>query len=117
MNLTTLRLAGLDHDNSACDTIREILQAFDPMFDVAIDCGTAEFVIFHNGTIFQRTPCDEFDCHTVQQIGRVTWLNLYGNILSEIDAHNEKIELARKQEQDYIMNQISKDIEKYSANI
>lgn len=87
------------------------------MFDVAIDCDAGDFVIFHNGTIFQRTPCKDFDRDTIQQIGRVVWLNLYGDILSEIDTHNEKIERAKKQEQDYIMNAISKDVAKYSAKL
>ena len=122
MNLTladlmTMRLTGYDHDNAVCDYIRETIRTFDPMFDVAIDNDTAEIVIFHNGTVFQRTPCEEFDRDTIQQIGRVAWKNIYGDILSEIDAHNEQIEKARKQEYDYAMSQISKDIAKYSADI
>ena len=114
MNLT---FTGYDHGNAVCDYIRETIRTFDPMFDVAIDNDTAEIVIFHNGTVFQRTPCDEFDRDTIRQIGSVVWLNLYGDILSEIDAHNNKIELERKREQDYKMNEISKDIEKYAQKI
>ena len=113
----TLTFTGYDHDCSVCNDIRENLRTIDPMFDVAIDCNTGDFVIFHNGTVFQRTPCEEFDRDTIQQIGRVAWKNIYGDILSEIDAHNEQIEKARKQEYDYAMSQISKDIAKYSADI
>lgn len=89
MNLTladlmTMRLTGYDHDNAVCDYIRrKKLHNFDPMFDVAIDNDTEEIVIFHNGTIFQRTPCEDFDRDTIRRIGGVTWLNLYGDILSE----------------------------------
>ena len=122
MNLTladlmTMRLTGYDHDNAVCDYIRETIRTFDPMFDVAIDNDTAEIVIFHNGTIFQRTPCDEFDRDTIWHIGEVTWLNLYGDILSEVDKHNEIIERERKREQEYKMNDISREIEKYAQRI
>ena len=122
MNLTmadlmTMRLTGYDHDNAVCDYIRETIRTFDPMFDVAIDNDTAEIVIFHNGTVFQRTPCDEFDRNTILKIGEVTWLNLYGDVLSEVDKRNEKIERERKREQEYKMNDISKDIEKYAQRI
>ena len=114
MNLT---FTGYDHDCTACNDIREILRTIDELFDVAIDCNTGDFVVFHNGTIFQRTPCNEFDRDTIRQIGSVVWLNLYGDILSEIDKHNNKLELERKREQDYKMTEISKDIEKYAQKI
>ena len=117
MNLSNLRLTGYDHDNIVCDTIREQLRNFDPLFDVAIDNDTADIVIWHNGALFQRTPCEEFDRKTIQEIGRVVWLNLYGDVLSEIDAHNEKLEQSRKQEYDYKMSDIAKDIERYSQKI
>jgi len=122
MNLTladlmTMRLTGYDHDNAVCDYIRETIRTFDPLFDVAIDNDTAEIVVFHNGTIFQRTPCEDFDRETIMQIGRVAWLNLYGDVLSEVDKHNEKIEKELKREQEYRMNDIAKDIEKYSAKL
>ena len=116
-DLSTLRLTGYDHDNAVCDYIRETIRTFDPMFDVAIDNDTAEIVIFHNGTIFQRTPCDEFDRNTILKIGEVTWLNLYGDVLSEVDKRNEKIERERKREQEYKMNDISRDIAKYAQRI
>ena len=122
MNLTladlmTMRLTGYDHDNAVCDYIRETIRTFDPMFDVAIDNDTAEIVIFHNGTVFQRTPCGEFGRDTIQRIGEVTWLNLYGDVLSEVEKHNEKIEKARKREREYKMNDISRDIAKYADKI
>ena len=114
MNLT---FTGYDHDCSVCNDIRENLRTIDPMFDVAIDCNTGEFVVFHNGTIFQRTPCDEFDRDTIRQIGSVVWLNLYGDILSELDKHNDKLELERTREQEYKIADISRDIEKYANKI
>ena len=122
MNLTmadlmTMRLTGYDHDNAVCDYIRETIRTFDPMFDVAIDNDTAEIVIFHNGTIFQRTPCEDFDRDTIRRIGEVTWLNLYGDVLSEVDKHNEKIERERKREQEYRIADIAKDVEKYSQKL
>ena len=122
MNLTmadlmTMRLTGYDHDNAVCDYIRETIRTFDPMFDVAIDNDTAEIVIFHNGTVFQRTPCDEFTRDTIWRIGEVTWLNLYGDVLSEVDKRNEKIERERKREQEYKIADISRDIEKYANKI
>lgn len=117
MNLMTLTFTGYDHDCSVCNDIREILRTIDPMFDVAIDCDAGDFVIFHNGTVFQRTPCDEFGRDTIQRIGEVTWLNLYGDVLSEVEKHNEKIEKARKREQEYKIADISKDIEKYAQKI
>lgn len=117
MNLMTLTFTGYDHDCSVCNDIREILRKIDPMFDIAIDCDTGDFVVFHNGTIFQRTPCNEFDRDTIQQIGRVVWLNLYGDIISEIDAHNNKLEKSRKSEYDYIIGEISKDVAKYGAKL
>ena len=122
MNLTladlmTMRLTGYDHDNAVCDYIRETIRTFDPMFDVAIDNDTAEIVIFHNGTVFQRTPCDEFTRDTIWRIGEVTWLNLYGDVLSEVDKRNEQIEKARKREQEYKIADISRDIEKYANKI
>ena len=117
MNLMNLTFTGYDHDCSVCNDIREILRKIDSMFDIAIDCDTGDFVVFHNGTIFQRTPCKDFDRDTIQQIGRVVWLNLYGDVLSEVDKHNEAIERELKRERDYQMNDIAKDIEKYSAKI
>ena len=122
MNLTladlmTMRLTGYDHDNEKCDSIRETLRTFDPGFDIAIDNDTEEIVVFHNGAVFQRTPCDEFDCYTVQEIGRIAWLNLYGDVLSEVDKRNEQIEKARKREQEYKIADISRDIEKYANKI
>ena len=117
MNLMNLKLTGYDHDNAVCDYIRETIRTFDPRFDVAIDNDTAEIVIFHNGTIFQRTPCDEFDRDTIRRIGEVTWLNLYGDVMSEVDKHNEQIEKARKREQEYKIADISRDIEKYAQKI
>ena len=114
MNLT---FTGYDHDCSVCNDIRESLRTIDPMFDIAIDSDKGDFVVFHNGAIFQRTPCNEFDRETIRQIGSVVWLNLYGDILSEIDAHNDKTEFERKREYGYIMNEISKDIAKYSDEI
>lgn len=116
-DLRTLRFTGYDHDCTACNDIREILQTIDELFDVAIDNDTADIVVFHNGTIFQRTPCEEFDRKTIQEIGRVVWLNLYGDVLSEIDKHNEEIEKERKREYDYKMSDIAKDIEKYSSKL
>ena len=99
MNLTladlmTMRLTGYDHDNAVCDYIREELRNFDPHYDVAINNDTEEIVVFHNGTIFQRTPCEDFDRDTIRRIGEVTWLNLYGDVLSEVDKRNEQIEKA-----------------------
>ncbi len=116
-DLMTMRLTGYDHDNSVCDYIRETIRTFDPRFDVAIDNDTAEIVIFHNGTVFQRTPCDEFTRDTIWRIGEVTWLNLYGDVLSEVDKRNEKIERERKREQEYKIADIAKDVEKYSAKL
>ena len=113
----TMKLTGYDHDNAVCDYIREEIRKFDAGFDVAIDNDTEEIVVFHNGTIFQRTPCKDFDRNTILRIGEVTWLNLYGDVLSEVDKHNEAIERERKRERDYQMNDIAKDIEKYSAKI
>ena len=117
MNLMNLKLTGYDHNNSVCDYIRETIRTFDPLFDVAIDNDTAEIVIFHNGTVFQRTPCDEFDRNTILKIGEVTWLNLYGDVLSEVDKRNEKIERERKREQEYRIADIAKDVEKYSQKL
>lgn len=117
MNLMNLKLTGYDHDNAVCDYIRETIRTFDPMFDVAIDNDTAEIVIFHNGTVFQRTPCEDFDRDTIWRIGEVTWLNLYGDVLSEVDKHNEQIEKARKREQEYRIADIAKDVEKYSQKL
>ena len=117
MNLMTLTFTGYDHDCSVCNDIREILRKIDSMFDIAIDNDSGDFVVFHNGTIFQRTPCDEFDRDTIRRIGEVTWLNLYGDVLSEVDKHNEKIERELKREQEYRMNDISKDIAKYADKI
>ena len=117
MNLMNLRLTGYDHDNAVCDYIRETIRTFDCRFDVAIDNDTEEIVIFHNGTIFQRTPCEDFDRNTILRIGEVTWLNLYGDVLSEVDKRNEAIERELKRERDYQMNDIARDIEKYSSKI
>ena len=117
MNIMNLKLTGYDHDNAVCDYMRETIRTFDPRFDVAIDNDTEEIVIFHNGTVFQRTPCVDFDRDTILRIGEVTWLNLYGDVMSEVDKHNEKLERARKREYDYKMNDIAKDIEKYSSKI
>ena len=122
MNLTladlmTMRLTGYDHDNEKCDSIREILRTFDQGFDIAIDNDTEEMVVFHNGAVFQRTPCDEFDCYTVQEIGRIAWLNLYGDVLSEVEKHNEIIERELKREQEYRLSDISRDIAKYAQRI
>ena len=117
MNLMNLKLTGYDHNNSVCDYIRETIRTFDPLFDVAIDNDTAEIVIFHNGTVFQRTKCEDFDRNTILKIGEVTWLNLYGDVLSEVDKRNEKIERERKREQEYRIADIAKDVEKYSQKL
>ena len=117
MNLMNLKLTGYDRDNAVCDYIRETIRTFDPMFDVAIDNDTEEIVIFHNGTVFQRTKCDEFTRDTIWRIGEVTWLNLYGDVLSEIEKRNEAIEKELKREQEYRIADIAKDVEKYSHKL
>ena len=116
-DLSTLRLTGYDHDNAVCDYIRETIRTFDPRFDVAIDNDTEEIVVFHNGTIFQRTPCKDFDRNTILHIGEMTWLNLYGDVLSEVEKRNEAIEKELKREQEYRIADIAKDIEKYSQKL
>lgn len=116
-DLSTLRLTGYDHDNAVCDYIRETIRTFDPRFDVAIDNDTAEIVIFHNGTIFQRTKCEDFDRDTILHIGEMTWLNLYGDVLSEVEKRNEAIEKELKREQEYKIADIARDIEKYSSKL
>ena len=116
-DLSTLRLTGYDHDNAVCDYIRETIRTFDPRFDVAIDNDTAEIVVFHNGTIFQRTPCKDFDRDTILHIGEMTWLNLYGDVLSEVEKRNEAIEKELKREQEYKIADIARDIEKYSSKL
>ena len=99
-------------DCDSCNAIRERLQEIDPLFEVELDGNNGQFTIYYNGAFFQATPCDEFSRETIEQIREVYRLNTEGDIVAEVDKHNEKIKLAEESKRADMIQEMAKDLRK-----
>jgi len=106
------KMFGIDKNGASCYEIRPILQGIDPLFDIEFNYDNESYIIYFNGGFFQNTPWREFDRTTIEKIAEVYWKNIYGDILSEVDKHNEKIERAKEREREDMIHELAKDMRK-----
>ena len=106
------QILGIGKNGANCYEIRPILQSIDPLFDIEFNYDTESYIIYFNGGFFQSVKWDEFTRETIKQIGGVYWLNTYGDVVSEVDKHNEKIKLAEENKRADMIGELSKDMRK-----
>ena len=106
------KMFGIDKNGANCYEIRPILKSIDPLFDIEFNYDNESYIIYFNGGYFQSTRYDEFTRETIEKIQNVYWINTYGDIVSEVDKHNEKIKLSKERERDDMICEMSKDLRK-----
>lgn len=112
MNITKAKMFGIDKNGANCYEIRPILQGIDPLFDIEFNYDEESYIIYFNGGFFQNTKWDEFTRETIEKIQDVYWVNMHGDIVSEIEEHNAKIEKAEESKRADMIGELSKDMRK-----
>lgn len=105
-------MSGISKTDASCDEIRPILQGIDPLFEIEFNYNNEEYIIYFNGGFFQSVPWDEFSRDTIHKIEVVYWKNLYGDLVSEVDEHNDKIKRSKESKRDDMIYEMSKDMRK-----
>lgn len=89
-----------------------ILKEISEDFDISFDAVHEEYYISHKGFPFRRVGMDGFTRELVDEIRRIVWLNENGDIESEIEENNAKIERDNEQRQTDFNYEIAKDMRK-----
>jgi hypothetical protein len=94
------------------DDKRRLLQDIDKGFDIEFHPDIESYIITHNGGHFQTVKYGDFNQKLLQNIRRVVYLNINGDMARQIDEHNEKIHSDNQRREDDMIEQAVKDIGK-----
>ena len=110
--ITETKMFGIDKNGANCYEIRPILQGIDPLFEIEFNYDAESYIIYFNGAFFQSTKWDEFDRDTILGIGETYYKNIYGDLVAEVDEHNEKIKRAQENKRNDMIHEMAKDMKK-----
>lgn len=94
------------------DDKQRLLKEIDKGFDIEFHADIESYVITHNGGYFQTVKYGDFTQETLENIRRVVYFNINGDMARQIDEHNDKIHLSNQKKEDDMIEQTAKDIGK-----
>jgi signal transduction histidine kinase len=100
----------LDPKGAKCHHVRPILKQIDENFEVAFNYETEKYHITYNDAPFQTVPYGELTRELFDDIRHTVWLNRRGEILSYVDAQNEKMEAAEERRQSNMAEALAHDL-------
>lgn len=112
MNLENAQFTGIERNGGCCYEIRPILQEIDPLFDIEFNNDRGEYIVYFNSGFFQSVKHEDFDRYTIEHIADVYRLNFYGDIIGEIEAHNEKLKRSEESSRNDMIQEMAKDLRK-----
>jgi len=107
-----MRQFGIDRNGADCDVIRPVLKSIDSLFDICFNYDTEQYIIFFNDAPFQSVPWKELDKNTIEHVKKMFWINLNGDPFKAIDENNLSVELAKENEKNDLIREMSKDLRK-----
>jgi hypothetical protein len=99
-------------DGAKCTDLRTILKDIDTDLDISFDYESEKYTIYHKQAYFMNIPFGEFDRKKVEEIRKVVWLNVNGNVLDDIDKNNEKVEQSHDRDLSNLAECMAKDLRK-----
>jgi hypothetical protein len=103
---------GTDRNGAECRDIRPHLKGIDPLFEVAFNFDAERYEVYFNGGLFQTVLWNEFSRDTIEHIRKTYWINLNGDPFKEVDAANERREIANEKKREDLSRAIADDIHK-----
>lgn len=94
------------------DDKRRLLQEIDKGFDIEFHPDIECYIITHNQGHFQTVKYGDFTQKLLENIRRVVYLNINGDMARQIDEVNEKIHADNQKREDDMIEQTVKDIAK-----
>lgn len=91
---------------------RRLLQEIDKGFDIEFHPDIESYIITHNYGHFQTVKYGDFTQKTLENIRRVVYLNINGDMARQIDEHNDKIHIDNQKKEDDMIEQTAKDMAK-----
>ena len=106
----------LDPKGAKCRELRRELHDIDERFEIEFDHEKAQYQVSFNGGIFATVGYGEIDRDLIAQWRHTVWLNKRGEILTYIEAENEKFEAAEDRRLSNMAEALAKDLHKPLVN-
>jgi len=100
----------IDPHGAKCADLRKLLQEIDENFEIAFDYDKAQYLVYHNESLFQRVPYGEFTRTTFADIRHTVWLNKTGQIIDYVEKSGDKVAAAEERAQSLYAESLAKDL-------
>lgn len=103
-------------DGAKCCELRKILKEIDEDLDISFDYNAEKYTIYHKQAYFTNVPYGDFSREKIAEIRKIVWLNVNGDVLTDLEKHNENIDKAHDRDLSNLAECMAKDLRRPLLN-